>query len=113
MNSIDEACKLLAIIAKSKARYDSVNATLRGIQGDFPTHIEAIDIEVEDAVIKMLDKMLGAELASYWLYECDGGKGRAGLIEDDGREWRIKSIGDVKRYARFRARKQRCLSKKK
>ena len=104
MDMITEACNLLALIAKRKRDYERALKPLQALQGDFNIDMDAMDAVLEDAIIKMLDKMLGAELASYWLYECDGGEGRAGRIEDNGKEWRIKSIGDVRRYAKHCAK---------
>lgn len=100
MDLINQACDTLSFIKKRKARYDVLNETLKALQGDFAMHFDGMDCDIEAKVIKLLDNILGAELASYWLYECcsmpNGGK-----ITDNGKTFRIKSIGDVKRYARY------------
>lgn len=97
---IDKACDTLSLIAQRKEKYDVLNKMLCELQGDFHDRIEAVDIKIEDAVIKLLDNILGAELASYWLYECSS-MPNGGKITDNGKTFRIKSIGDLKRYARF------------
>lgn len=100
MDLINQACDTLSLIAQRKEKYDEVNAILRNLQGDFHVSVEAMDEKVENAVIKLLDDILGAELASYWLYEC-GSMPNGGKITDNGKVFRIKSIGDVKRYAGY------------
>ena len=103
MDLIDKACEVLATIQKRKSAYDSINTILRQTQGDFATQIEAMDNDIENAVVKLLDEILGAELASYWLYECSL-MPNGGRIEDNGKKWRIKTIRDVKKYARHLAK---------
>lgn len=100
MDLIKHACDTLSLIAQRKEKYDAVNAQMRGLQGEFYTHCEAMDNDIETGVIKLLDNILGAELASYWLYECSA-MPNGGKITDNGKTFRIKSIGDVKRYARY------------
>ena len=103
MNLINQACDTLSIIERQDKKYHNLNRTIRNLQGDFSTHLHTMDDNIQSAVIDLLDNILDGELASYWLYECVDHKD-GGLIVDNGKEFRIKSIGDVKRYARYLAK---------
>ena len=103
MDLINKACDVLAIIKRQDDKYRTINSAIRELQGDFSTHLNTMDDAIQSSVVALLDNILGAELASYWLYECVDHKD-GGMIEDNGKKWRIKTIQDVKKYARHLAK---------
>jgi hypothetical protein len=78
-------------------KYKNINRTLADLQGDFHSVINPIDTAVERAIVATLDAVLGDQVASYFLYEVrmmkDGGR-----IIENGREWPIRNIDDVRSY---------------
>lgn len=92
----EQALKLLALIEKTEAEYRAINSQLRKIQSDFPGHIEVMNIKVHSAVIKLLDDILGDEMASYYLYEMPPKEGY--VIEKSGKKWVIRNIEDLRAY---------------
>lgn len=94
------ALDILEIIDKKKDAYDKINSEIKKIQPDFSTHLFVVDYELEGKFINLLDEILGSEIASYYLYECKNMK-NGGIITDKGKEFKIKSIADVKKYLDF------------
>lgn len=75
-----------------------VNKEIHAWQNDdFPTVLHSMTPALESAFIGVLDEVLGGGIASYYLYEATSMKGGGKVIED-GKEWPIKNISDVKRY---------------
>lgn len=98
-------------IKKRKEAYYKLNNEIRDLQGDFPTYLTAIDFEIESAIVKNLDEQLKSicglrEMASYYLYECDNKNGGGIHCSKDNKEFRIKTIKDLKRVVRYFAKKQ-------
>lgn len=93
----EAALNLLRIMHQRRMQYDSVNAGIKRLQPDFPSLVTMIDIDIEREAVRLLDVVLGDEIASYFLYVInmkDGGS----ITELDGVEWPIKSVEDVEAY---------------
>jgi hypothetical protein len=90
-----KALKTLKALHEAHQKYDKVNDYLRKeIGGDFcPTLL--VNEQVEDQVVKLLDFILGDEIASYFMYECTP---NSGSIKHNGKEWKIRTIDDVAKY---------------
>ena len=93
-----EALALLKLIIKKEKLYSDLNEKIKELQGDFPTHIQSIDSEYFTEFVKLLDLILGDELASYLLWECSGN----GSITDNGKEFKIRNVADIQKYMEFR-----------
>ena len=91
-----QALAVIDVIEARRAEYQMVNDSLRKLQGDFPTQLPVIDSNCFHSIVDLLDKILGDELASYFLFECVGADG--GCITVDGVEYRIKNIKDIETY---------------
>jgi len=94
----EQSIALLDTIDKRKKKYDDINKRLRNIQGDSSTNIQAIDIGIEADTVSLLDIILGDEVASYYLNECNWDGVRKGRIEEYGISYPIKDIEDVKKF---------------
>lgn len=93
----EKALVLLELIATKDKEYDVVNDMLTKIQGDFPTHVNYCDMAIEDKLVRLLNDILGDDIASYFLYEARG-MPNGGMIVEDGIEYPIKTIEDVMAY---------------
>lgn len=91
------ALEVLEVIYNRRKQYDALNSKIRKIQTDFPNYIQDIDIEVEAIVVKLLDYILGDEIASYWLYEASDMK-NGGMIVICEKEYPIKTFEDVIKF---------------
>lgn len=93
-----KAIELLDALHKANQKYDKINTFLqKEINSDFRTPYIALDEHIEGKVVEFLDWVLGYDIASYFLYECQHMK-NGGSIEDGGKKWRIKTIDDVVKY---------------
>lgn len=95
--SKDHAIELIALIEKKNAEYQKINDEMRKVLGDFSSHIEIMNENIYSSVANLLDEIIGGELASYYLFECSNMQG-GGSICDDGVEYRIANIEDLKAY---------------
>lgn len=68
------------------------------LQGDFATHIKAIDDECLTKTVDLIDEIIGDSLASYFLWECS----ENGLITDQNLKFPITSVDDIKKYMEWR-----------
>jgi len=94
---LEKCLELLELIKTRREKYLKINVALYKLQGDFPTTVQFIDEEVEEALVAILDDILGDEIAGYYLYEASGMQD-GGKITVDDREYIIKNIEDVERY---------------
>lgn len=92
------AINTLSTMHEEEKRYSAANAVIRGIEADFPAQMSPMSNACNTSVIKLLDAILGAEIASYFLYEAANMKDGGGITETDGTEYPIKTIEDVKAY---------------
>jgi len=88
---------LIDLLQKKRDAYYAINKKLSKLQGDFSTHINYIDTEIESAVVDFLDAILGDESASYYLYEASNMK-KGGSITENGKKYPLRNIKDLKAY---------------
>tara|TARA_R110000868_G_scaffold85669_1_gene240823 strand:+ start:72 stop:425 length:354 start_codon:yes stop_codon:yes gene_type:complete len=100
--------KAIETIKNRKDCYWYHNQQIADLMGDFPTHLTAIDTQIESAVVQYLDEQINkicglTEMASYYFYECDKG----GIIEckEAKKEFKIYTIEDVKKCVYYFSRK--------
>lgn len=91
------AIALLNILHQRRQKYDGINRFLSKEIEIEPMTIHACDEKLESAIVDFLDWILGDEIASYWLYECDC-RPDGGRIEFEGKDYPIKTIDDVIAY---------------
>jgi len=100
--------KVIETIKHRKDCYWYHNQQITDLMGDFPTHLTAMDNQIESAVVENLDEQINkicglVEMASYYLNECDKG----GIIEckEAKKEFKIYTIEDVKKCVYYFSRK--------
>jgi len=98
---IGSAIQVLRIIELENGRYTQLNKTAWEVQGDRAITLFPMSVTVENGVVAFLDAVLGADLASYYLYEASNMPKGGGITESDGSEWPIKTTADVEAYARY------------
>lgn len=91
------ALDLLELMRTKAEAYRSVNDQLRDLQGDHHSSVQPIDQDLETGLIKLIDQILDAEVAEYFLYEVPRMKG-GGLIRDEGVDWPIQTIHNLRSY---------------
>ncbi len=98
MNDLQaNAIRVLRSLRTAKAKYDRLNDFVsKTINDDFAPVFTSCDARLETEVVKLLDAILGDEIASYWLYECT--RNFEGKIIKDGTEYQIRTIEDVIAY---------------
>jgi hypothetical protein len=96
-----EALALLRLLHAKQKKYRKLNDKIRELQGDFPTHIQSIDDEYYSGVTKLLDDILGDELASYLLFETDGSDKYYYHLKD-GKKFPIRNVDDIIKYMDYR-----------
>ena len=92
------AMQTLSTIHEEQKRYDQANAVIRKIEADFPATLLPMSGTCCTSVVKLLDAILGDEIASYFLYEVAVMKNGGSVTETDGKEYPIRTIDDVKAY---------------
>lgn len=95
---IEFALNTLSTIHQEEQRYSNANRVLRGLDSDFPIQVQAVSGTIITSVVRLLDAILGDEIASYFLFEASNMKDGGKIIETDGKEWPIRSLDDVKAY---------------
>jgi hypothetical protein len=93
------ALKVLATLEQRTRRYNAINDGLRSLQGDFCSYVPMCDHLIQEQVVKLLDEILGDELASYYLYDCRMSE-NGGAFHEDGKEYRFRVIEDIEAYLR-------------
>lgn len=94
---IEKAIRSIANLQFEADKLDSINSNLREMFGDFSPTLRIATENVQNDLVDLLDMILGAKLASYYLYEC-GGHGR--ITESDGTDWPITSLQELEAYAK-------------
>ncbi|NBW19861.1 MAG: hypothetical protein EBR82_68995 [Caulobacteraceae bacterium] len=102
---IDHACEMLQLMEAAEEVLRPVNQTLQVLYGDFYPHHGIATQGIENKLVVLLDEILGDELASYYLYECRRMPGGGLIKEKNGKAWPIKSVSDVRKYAKHLAKK--------
>jgi hypothetical protein len=95
---IDTAIATMSVIHDEMQRYREANRVLRSLDSDFPVTAKAASDAIFTSVGKLLDEILGDEIASYFLFEVPCMEGRGMIITPDEREWPIRSPDDVRAY---------------
>ena len=89
-----KALAVLDTMQRTQKIYDDLNKTIKKHTGKDDSLLTMCDEKLESIIVAFLNDVLGHEIASYFLYECqamkDGGK-----IETEKGEWPIKTIEDV------------------
>ena len=97
---IDSVIDVLQTYEAAEEVLRPVNDAMRVLYGDFYPHQNPATTGIEATTIKLCDKILGEELASYYLYECRSMKGGGKIIEKNGKKWPIRDLKDLRKYAR-------------
>lgn len=92
------ALNTLSTIHEEEKRYEEANRVIRKIEPDFPATMLPMNGTCSTSIVKLLDAILGDEIASYFLFEAVGMTGGGKVIETDGKEYPIRNIEDVKAY---------------
>ena len=98
----ERALEALNVFDERRALYDSANKAVKALNPDFPSLVNFIDPAIETSVVKVLDLVLGDEIASYYLNEVSHMK-EGGRIEENGKVWLIRTVDDVRAYVAGRA----------
>lgn len=107
----ERALETLDVFDKRRLLYDTVNQSIKDLNPDFPSLITMIDEKIETSIVNVLDSILGAEIASYYLNECRFMKD-GGYIIEDGKKWPIRTVDDVRAYVTGRAALAQSVEKK-
>lgn len=98
----ERALETLEVFDARNALYKSANAAVKALNPDFPSFVNMIDPAIETAIVKVLDAVLGDEIASYYINEVQFMKG-GGSITENGKTWSIKTVDDVRAYVTGRS----------
>lgn len=97
-NSIKQlALNTLSTLHEEEKRYNAANTVIRNIEADFPPVLFPINFVCSKSVVDLLDAILGDDIATYFLFEAANMK-QGGKIIEDGKEWPIRNMDDVKAY---------------
>lgn len=107
----ERALEMLQTFDERKALYKAANAAIKATNPDFPSLINMIDPAIETSMLKVLDAVLGDEIASYYINEIQFMKD-GGSITENGKTWRIKTVDDVRAYVVSRAALAQSVEKK-
>jgi hypothetical protein len=91
------ALNTLSTLHEEQKRYGRANAVIREIESDFPLNLHPINGTCSTSVVRLLDTILGDEIASYFLYEAANMK-NGGAIVESTKEYPIRNIEDVRAY---------------
>lgn len=94
----EKALETLQVFDERRLLYDLTNRAIKNLNPDFPQIITMIDAALETSMLKVLDAVLGDEIASYYVNEVPFMKGSAYIIEPNGVKWPIISVDDVRAY---------------
>ena len=102
MNKIKkEALALLKLLHAKQKKYEKLNDKIRNLIPEFTPYIQSIDDEYYSGVTKLLDDILGDELASYLLFETDGSDKYYYHLKD-GKKFPIRNVDDIIKYMDYR-----------
>ena len=102
MNKIKkEALALLKLLHAKQKKYEKLNDKIRNLIPEFTPYVQSIDDEYYSGVTKLLDDILGDELASYLLFETDGSDKYYYHLKD-GKKFPIRNVDDIIKYMEYR-----------
>jgi len=96
----EAALQALETIDRVQKAYDLLNRHIMETTQDKDFGhgtINAMAPDIENAVVKLLDEVLGDTIASYFLYECSVMKD-GGFVQEGDNDYRIKTIDDLRAY---------------
>lgn len=101
--SIEAALALLEKLIALRGEVEAANRSLKLLFGDAAPSVSLLADSVANEVEGLADAVLGDELATYFLHECqplpgrrDWGGGK--IITADGKEWPIRTVADLRAY---------------
>ncbi len=116
MNEIEgKIFDLIDLFVKKERDYEKVNTKIKEISSrDFPQRIQFCDDEILSAIFDLFDKILDEkcglyQLASYYAFESVGMKGGGSIGFADGKEFKLRTIDDLKeiyKYAKQRKKSE-------
>jgi len=102
MNKIKkEALALLKLLHAKQKKYEKLNDKIRNLIPEFTPYVQSIDDDYFTGVTKLLDDILGDELASYLLFETDGSDKYYYHLKD-GKKFPIRNVDDIIKYMDYR-----------
>jgi len=96
-----EALALLRLLHAKQKKYEKLNDKIRNLIPEFTPYIQSIDDDYLTGVTKLLDDILGDELASYLLFETDGSDKYYYHLKD-GKKFPIRNVDDIVKYMDYR-----------
>ena len=96
-----EALALLRLLHAKQKKYEKLNDKIRNLIPEFTPYVQSIDDEYYSGVTKLLDDILGDELASYLLFETDGSDKYYYHLKD-GKKFPIRNVDDIVKYMDYR-----------
>ncbi len=103
MNKIKkEALALLKLLHTKQKKYEKLNDKIRNLIPEFTPYVQSIDDEYYSGVTKLLDDILGDELASYLLFEVDGSDRFYYQLNGDDKKFPIRNVDDIVKYMDYR-----------
>ena len=102
MNKIKkEALALLKLLHAKQKKYEKLNDKIRNLIPEFTPYIQSIDDDYLTGVTKLLDEILGDELASYLLFETDGSDSYYYQLKEN-KKFPIRNVDDIIKYMDYR-----------
>lgn len=95
---------LMEKIVSVQTAFDEMNTLSRALFGDFAPTFSPLPDCIANEVVALADAVLGDDLASYFLYECQrapvigGGEAGGSITLADGRQFPICTVSDVRAY---------------
>lgn len=95
----EHALATLKELEDYEAWCSGINKMFRERGSDFPMmHLHTLDDKVNAPLFKLLDEVLGDEIASYYFFECLNMKDGGAIHEKDGPIWPVRNLDDVRAY---------------
>ena len=102
MNKIKkEALALLKLLHAKQKKYEKLNDKIRNLIPEFTPYVQSIDDDYLTGVTKLLDEILGDELASYLLFETDGSDSYYYQLKEN-KKFPIRNVDDIIKYMDYR-----------
>jgi hypothetical protein len=96
-----EALALLKLLHAKQKKYEKLNDKIRNLIPEFTPYIQSIDDDYFTGVTKLLDEILGDELASYLLFETDGSDSYYYQLKEN-KKFPIRNVDDIIKYMKYR-----------
>ncbi len=96
-----EALALLKLLHTKQKKYEKLNDKIRNLIPEFTPYVQSIDDDYLTGVTKLLDEILGDELASYLLFETDGSDSYYYQLKEN-KKFPIRNVDDIIKYMDYR-----------